>query len=1318
MEERGRETQMPVARYGGPFIMVRLFGQDGEANIQEQRLYELLSDPRSALGLDPGPLIAENLLLVALRGTNNDPRPQRQERARELALVGILLGNGEQGEHLGTESALEASGNNYVYAYGPDWMARPSTWSAEIQQFLRLLGATYVLRVEMGRQFGFEVHRSRPSFRQFQAINHLVLFDNALRKYDSGQVAAGFQRALLVAGPETADTRPDLRKLNEWVFGGRAASGRQLADELKIVSALRDTYSGHLVLQPTETLDTWKVLSRDTRTAHSLEHGFIHAAGTIQANCPQLFMRRQHPGLFPFVSAIASSLGWYYQTATGPGADARAAARRQQAFQTRAAAECHAKSGVPVVAGFYRTINATLKGGEGLQPTMFNGELGAIKHQALDTVRYDYGHYLIMLGPFQPWSGLTAPPCPYAESSWAQAAVQTALELFSALYPAPCISGYARPPGPSAVIEHLRSLVPKGGLLLFLSHLPDDVKDGLGEMGPARATGPGMQQFVSSYFLSPACSNVFITVRQRGEKINGRTVLQALGRACDMAGCQHYVLGSTVPLGGLNFVNDLASPVSTAEMMDDFSPFFTVEFPPIQEEGASSPVPLDVDESMDISPSYELPWLSLESCLTSILSHPTVGSKEHLVRHTDRVSGGRVAQQPGVGPLDLPLADYAFVAHSQVWTRPGGAPPLPYRTWDRMTEKLLVSAKPGGENVKVSGTVITLGEQGYKVSLDLREGTRLAMAEALLNAAFAPILDPEDVLLTLHLHLDPRRADNSAVMEAMTAASDYARGLGVKLTFGSASCPETGSSASSFMTVVASVSAPGEFSGPLITPVLQKTGSLLIAVRCGDGKIQGGSLFEQLFSDVATTPRAPEPLSLKNLFRAVQQLVKSGIVLSGHDISDGGLVTCLVEMALAGQRGVTITMPVASDYLPEMFAEHPGLVFEVEERSVGEVLQTLRSMNMYPAVLGRVGEQGPDQMFEVQHGPETVLRQSLRLLLGTWSSFASEQYECLRPDRINRSMHVSDYGYNEALAVSPLTGKNLSPRRLVTEPDPRCQVAVLCAPGTRGHESLLAAFTNAGCLCRRVFFREVRDNTFLDKYVGLAIGGVHGARDSALAGRATVALINRSPALRDAILKFLNRPDTFSVALGELGVQVLAGLGAVGSTDNPPAPGVEVNVQRSPLILAPNASGMFESRWLNISIPATTSSVMLRGLRGCVLPCWVQGSCLGLQFTNLGMPYVLQNAHQIACHFHSNGTDAWRFAMNYPRNPTEQGNIAGLCSRDGRHLALLCDPSLCTDFWQWEHIPPAFGHPTGCSPWTLMFQAAHLWSLRHGRPSE
>ncbi|AAF23948.1 FGARAT, partial [Papiine gammaherpesvirus 1] len=106
-----------------------------------------------------------------------------------------------------------------------------------------------------------------------------------------------------------------------------------------------------------------------------------------------------------------------------------------------------------------------------------------------------------------------------------------------------------------------------------------------------------------------------------------------------------------------------------------------------------------------------------------------------------------------------------------------------------------------------------------------------------------------------------------------------------------------------------------------------------------------------------------------------------------------------------------------------------------------------------------------------------------------------------------------------------------------------------------------------------------------------------------------------------------------------------------------------------------------------------------------------------IQFTSPGVPYVLQNSRQIACHFHGSQTDSWHLAEHYPRNPSEQSNISGICSPDGRHLALLCDPSLCTDFWQWEHVPSDFGNPTGCSPWTLMFQAAHLWALRQGHPS-
>ena len=40
--------------------------------------------------------------------------------------------------------------------------------------------------------------------------------------------------------------------------------------------------------------------------------------------------------------------------------------------------------------------------------------------------------------------------------------------------------------------------------------------------------------------------------------------------------------------------------------------------------------------------------------------------------------------------------------------------------------------------------------------------------------------------------------------------------------------------------------------------------------------------------------------TLRAVFDVTQELVKEGLLASGHDISDGGLVTCLCEMAFAG----------------------------------------------------------------------------------------------------------------------------------------------------------------------------------------------------------------------------------------------------------------------------------------------------------------------------------------------------------------------------------------------------------------------------------
>ncbi|MEQ2171776.1 hypothetical protein GOODEAATRI_014168 [Goodea atripinnis] len=64
----------------------------------------------------------------------------------------------------------------------------------------------------------------------------------------------------------------------------------------------------------------------------------------------------------------------------------------------------------------------------------------------------------------------------------------------------------------------------------------------------------------------------------------------------------------------------------------------------------------------------------------------------------------------------------------------------------------------------------------------------------------------------------------------------------------------------------------------------------------------------------------------------------------------------------------------------------------------------------------------------------------------------------------------------------------------------------------------------------------------------------------------------------------------------------------------------------------------------------------------------------------------------------------------YPLNPngSPQG-IAGLCSRDGRHLAMMPHPERCTLSWQWPWAPRDLRPSLTPSPWLRMFRNAAAW---------
>lgn len=69
----------------------------------------------------------------------------------------------------------------------------------------------------------------------------------------------------------------------------------------------------------------------------------------------------------------------------------------------------------------------------------------------------------------------------------------------------------------------------------------------------------------------------------------------------------------------------------------------------------------------------------------------------------------------------------------------------------------------------------------------------------------------------------------------------------------------------------------------------------------------------------------------------------------------------------------------------------------------------------------------------------------------------------------------------------------------------------------------------------------------------------------------------------------------------------------------------------------------------------------------------------------------------------------------YPLNPNgSPAGIAGLCSADGRHLAMMPHPERCVMMWQWPWAPASW-QPTGStvSPWLCMFKNAFDWCLGH-----
>ena len=309
----------------------------------------------------------------------------------------------------------------------------------------------------------------------------------------------------------------------------------------------------------------------------------------------------------------------------------------------------------------------------------------------------------------------------------------------------------------------------------------------------------------------------------------------------------------------------------------------------------------------DASYSYN----DIEAYLENVLQLEAVACKDWLTNKVDRSVTGKIARQQCQGEIQLPLSDCGVVA-------------LDYR----------------GEK----GIATAIGHAPQAGLADPAAGSVLSVAESLTNLVWAPLAEGLDSVSLSANWMWPCRSqkgEDARLYEGVQALSDFCCALQVNVPTGKDSLSMTqkypdGSKIISPGTVI--VSSGGEVSDvkKVVSPVLvNDADTTLYHIDFSFDTLKlGGSAFAQSLGKVGSdVPTVKNPEYFRDAFLAVQDLVKEELILAGHDISAGGLITTLLEMTFANQKGgikVNLNGINESDPVKLLFAENPGVVVQVK----------------------------------------------------------------------------------------------------------------------------------------------------------------------------------------------------------------------------------------------------------------------------------------------------------------------------------------------------------------------------------------------------
>lgn len=639
-----------------------------------------------------------------------------------------------------------------------------------------------------------------------------------------------------------------------------------------------------------------------------------------------------------------------------------------------------------------------------------------------------------------------------------------------------------------------------------------------------------------------------------------------------------------------------------------------------------------------------------------VLQLEEVACKDWLTNKVDRSVTGKVAKQQCAGPLQLPLNNLGVSA-------------LDYQG--------------------VKGIATALGHAPAAALVSPKNGSILSIAESLTNIIWAPI---EKGLSGISLSANwmwpcKNPGEDARLYEAVQAASDFALALGINIPTGKDSLSMTqkyGDDEVVYAPGTVIISAAGEVSdiAKVVEPVIQNVAdSVILHIDLSKDKFQvGGSSFGQIMNKLGNNaPGVSDPEYFKFVFAAIQRLIHEELILSGHDISAGGMITTLLEMTFA-QTEIGLDLDLSSiqeaELVKTLFSQNPGLIIQVagDEKAI----QILEEEGIKFNKIGTIHSKHELRVIDIHTKFELDIAEMRDLWYRTsylldakqsGEELALERYKNYKHNSLSFKFPKNFTGKFAQYGINPLRKESTG-----------IKAAIIREKGVNGDREMAWIMHLAGLDVKDVHMTDLISGreTLEDINLIVFVGGFSNS-DVLGSAKGWAGAFIYNPKAKEALDNFYAREDTLSLGVCN-GCQLMIELGVV-------TPGQKVKPK-----MLHNESGKFESSFLNVDI-LENDSVMLSSLAGSKLGIWVAHGEGKISLPESEVDYHIPMKYS---------------KSTYPANPNGSDfDTASLCSSDGRHLVMMPHLERATFPWNWAYY--ADRKDDEVTPWIEAFVNAKEW---------